>query len=78
VSKRTQVVCDVCGAVKRDVNHWWKVQAVEGALLIAKFDDGLDDAVDVCGQEHVILCVNRYMDHGNLEERNIEQAGVRT
>ncbi len=61
--------CDICGVQKKDANRWWKVYSLEGdrGILIAPWDAvrvsltdeqpvflALDDAVHLCGEQHVM------------------------
>lgn len=62
------ITCDVCGAVKRETNHWWQAMVNVGlrAMLVQPIfgeigwgGPGMGDAnsevVHLCGQD----CVNR-------------------
>lgn len=68
-------VCDVCGAQKRDVNHWWVVWTESGEFRCAEFDSdtwkGLKDGLArhqsltslaiACGEEDVQTLFSRWL-----------------
>ena len=78
MSKLETVVCDVCGAQKREVNRWWRVaitlrnerKAHLGTFLVTPAEAGIegDEIVDACGQTCVGKLVQRWMATGTLEE----------
>lgn len=81
MSQKVIQVCDVCGVVKKETNHWWKVALLEipnespviiiapASTSIADYDNIDEKSLrDVCGQEHAQRLLNRYLDHGDLEE----------
>ena len=68
--------CDVCGVLKKETNHWYKVQAVEGIFTCAVWGDirwpaslpaGPSEYAEVCGQEHVLTLLTRWLDTGTLK-----------
>ena len=64
--------CDVCGKLKGQVNHWWRVWiGTDCVLRIAAHDkSGADDyKKDACGHQCVTQFVARFLDHGTLEEK---------
>jgi len=84
MAQKTIQVCDVCGVVKRDTNHWWKMALLEipnesPVLVIAPASsslteyDNIDEKSikDTCGQEHVQRLLDRYLNHGMLEEKEV-------
>lgn len=75
----TVVVCDCCGAPKKEANHWWRIHftpelaggVVELRIMAAGDSHGTNPAfdADVCGQACVSKFVSRWLDHGNFEEQ---------
>lgn len=62
--------CDVCGADKKQTNHWWKVKEINGHLVIYKSDVNVPrPRMDVCGQAHLHTLVDRWMEIGTLEKQ---------
>lgn len=63
--------CDVCGAQKKEVNHWYKVWICCGefrsapAHLIANSDH----LPDVCGRECASKLFSRFLETGSLEPK---------
>lgn len=58
--------CDVCGAVKGEVNHWWRIRIVDSFHLYAwdtEVPEPYPDEViyHLCGQQCVIAKVNEFM-----------------
>ena len=67
--------CDVCGARKREVNHWWIVSIEMGVFLCREFDEvdwrnlnaelkrhQSTHAVAVaCGEEHAQMLFDRWL-----------------
>ena len=58
--KRVTIQCDSCGALKQEVNHWWKIGFIisQGCYFVARSEDGttfsVDDrytVLDLCGEE---------------------------
>jgi len=80
---KTQTICDVCGAVKKETNHWWNVEVISAdivescfggktivTLAIRAYDREVarGDAKDACGEKCVTVLVSRFMATGSLEE----------
>jgi hypothetical protein len=65
MARPTQIVCDVCGAVKREANHWWYILIDEpwpGALtLIESPDKPQEVGLDLCSEQCVHATVSKYM-----------------
>ena len=73
--------CEICGAQKKEANHWMIValdvmHAVPGAARVIgvrvrrEWCDvvaALDDVKHVCGEEHVLQLVSRFLQTGALE-----------
>lgn len=55
MSTTTTVTCDRCGAVKKDVNHWYKVFRLAGGILFRPaelYEDRQFELIaDLCGRE---------------------------
>ena len=73
--------CDVCGAQKRETNHWWIVAVIEAGLEprtleISPFTEQLwKDCMEAevvveraiaCGEEHVQTLLSRFLSTGSL------------
>ena len=72
MAKKTVYLCDVCGAEKKETNHWWGViihQTELGMehLSIYKFEDAPEYAPVACGDRCVITLVQRFLSTGQLE-----------
>lgn len=78
MASKTVVTCDVCGAQKREVNHWWDVRAggqteITGDvpyLFVVPIGQECGARSDVvlncCGQQCVTVLVQRWMAEGKL------------
>ncbi len=79
MSQRIIQVCDICGTVKQETNHWFKVAVIsEGqspmfVTIPASMEIAAKDVKDVCGQQHAQTLYSRYLDHGTIEEKIIEE-----
>ncbi len=67
MAELTQYKCDVCGAVKGEANHWYKMRVLD-ALHIYRWDFGGEGGSDLsgqrlhlCGQACVLKKVNEFM-----------------
>jgi hypothetical protein len=67
----TQIICDGCGAVKRDVNHWYALSLTEQGPTIHSLASALDfewpatNAANVkyfCGRRCTMAAVGSWMD----------------
>jgi hypothetical protein len=63
--RSTQIVCDECGAVKKEANHWWQAQ-IDRLVVLAPIELALipaDGAVnlDLCSESCVQKTVSKYM-----------------
>jgi len=72
MSRPTQVVCDGCGKVKQDVNHWWVVaqlthnsQRPKGAFVVWPMQDielyEAYEPMDFCGQDCALKFISEQM-----------------
>lgn len=45
-------VCDVCGAQRKEANHWFLLDTTTKTMVITKWDDKLAETVDchLCGE----------------------------
>ena len=54
------ISCDICGKPKGETNHWYKLSARIGQLLIQK-SDGVDFSeieLDICGESCLIKAIS--------------------
>jgi hypothetical protein len=68
----THIICNGCGAVKKEANHWFAVATLEQNLLIRPLDVALAQR-DVgpsaereeyyCGQRCTVEAVGQWMEH---------------
>lgn len=55
---RYTVICDICGAEKREVNHWWVGWKSENErIIIAPSEKGDKRCVHLCGS----ACVHKWV-----------------
>ena len=66
-----QYVCDVCGAVKGETNHWYQIRRLE-ALHLYRWDFGGEcreelsgERLHLCGQACVIRKITEFMGGSN-------------
>jgi hypothetical protein len=60
MARKEQVVCDVCGKLKQETNHWFLL-ALSFNIQIAKADGQIDregDLFDLCGEACVLRKVS--------------------
>jgi hypothetical protein len=76
MSQIIETRCDFCGAVKRAVNHWWKIgvrgsgQSGNPTLIIVPFEENLGAPVaDACGMNCATQALSRFLDHGDLSDK---------
>lgn len=66
------VVCDECGRVKGDANHWFKVwMGVDNRLVATAVIEciGSDPGIkDVCSQQCMISLFQRWLDTGSVDK----------
>ena len=59
MATENRVSCDVCGAQKRSVNHWWKIKEMASHVRVYRASETVPRPYkDVCGQS----CAHRLMD----------------
>ena len=59
--RTTKVTCDVCGAEKRETNHWYMVSfsdAFESVSVFVPDPDIEHNSVDVCGKPCAIRLIS--------------------
>lgn len=64
--------CDVCGAQKKEVNHWYKVWLFGNIFhcALVQFIRSLDNVEkDVCGRECASKLFSRFLETGSLEPK---------
>ena len=65
--RSTQIVCDECGAVKKDANHWWSVWLYASdsdtfCLSVGPLIPSLSAlGRDVCSEECLHRTVSKYL-----------------
>jgi hypothetical protein len=67
---QTSAICDFCGKVKGETNHWWCVSLIRNGedLRIIKHWYGHDHGVkDACSESCVTKAVSRFMATRKLE-----------
>ena len=67
--------CDVCGTIKREANHWFRVwKYYEGLVVIAPWNYDLDEEPPVhkhpCGEDHALKLAARLL--GNQKSSIVE------
>ena len=70
MSIETKIICDVCGAVRGETNHWFSIYtypATDGVLMIRQF--ATDRPEHVCGQQCAHALLDRWLATGMLVER---------
>jgi len=65
--KMFQVICDECGATKKETNHWWKVYVTRDACLAISPYSEVVVGKDVCGQACASKAVSRWLATGFLD-----------
>lgn len=67
MSQQVQIVCDYCGEVKKESNHWFKIflNSDQDCLVIYKYDPKIspDDkkvTKDACGSQCVQKAVEEF------------------
>lgn len=62
------IQCDECGAVKKEVNHWFKAFAAStnASLMFFQWLQN-SPGIDLCGQECATKVLQRWMATGKLE-----------
>lgn len=71
--------CKVCGAQKKDANHWYMAAILEesGARFAVltpwnielELDIASGEVVPVCGEGDAHILISRWFDHRSFEER---------
>lgn len=77
-----KTVCNFCGKVKGEVNHWhtlrtWTTTEGNRRMMILEFEEKTyefpsnheSEQTDACGFQCVSQAVSRFLDHGTLEEK---------
>jgi len=66
----TQIVCDGCGAIKKQTNHWFAVALADGGVIVRPLDAALrgQRAIEknseqyYCGQKCAVKSIAQWMD----------------
>lgn len=60
--------CDVCGAEKKETNHWWMAWAGTGGFYIAPLEpvEHTEQVKAVCGRTCATKLLERFMATGSL------------
>lgn len=68
MSTRNEITCNFCGAIKKQVNHWYSLSMDPPVkLIIVKGQSGLTP-FDACGERCVHEAVSRFLSVGRLED----------
>lgn len=75
MSTTSVVTCDVCGAQKREVNHWFVLAVTEDKYLHCTsaenvYEKDPEQDKDCCGLECATKLFQRFLAHGTLEQRS--------
>lgn len=75
MSTASVVTCDVCGAQKKEVNHWFNIWIAGTRFLCSPAECELTIAgyctyKDCCGLECATKLFQRFLAHGTLEQRS--------
>jgi hypothetical protein len=61
--------CDECGAIKQEVNHWWKLQRVEDGIVLRPFatqdcpgGQDVSEPLHLCGTQCVLKAISKAME----------------
>ena len=74
----TQIICDGCQAVKREVNHWYAMTITEQGAHLQSLDDALRLSWDkresseiqyFCGRSCTLTAVGSWMDTLNTNNQ---------
>lgn len=68
-----QTVCDVCGAVKKETNHWFKVDVLSGFFRIVSTRNA-KEGKDICGQECASKLLSQWMATGTIDSKALQEA----
>lgn len=83
MSREERIVCDQCGAVKKETNHWYSADvSTSGLFLLGPAGSGNNGAQnvgvqDICGQQCAISALNNFLQHGKLTPQVMEAANAR-
>ncbi len=63
MAAKTQYVCDGCGAVKGETNHWYSVAQGTGVFTVRpwSFADKLDERSHFCGASCVQKALSKFL-----------------
>jgi hypothetical protein len=50
----TTYICDVCGAPRREANHWYVIQNAGIGFLLKPFEKMADQGTHLCGEACVL------------------------
>lgn len=67
MSARLQFTCDVCGAERRDTNHWFEFYN-NGEDAGIRIFAGNERLKQVCGQKCAHIMLDRWLSTGSLEK----------
>ena len=74
MSIETKHVCDICGAVRGETNHWFEVDR-SGTLLVFGPFVGLRELTQVCGQGCAHKLLDQFMASGKSGAANPASIG---
>jgi hypothetical protein len=76
--RKIVAICDVCGAQKKETNHWWRVSLRDGAFVFEKAErvSDLAGATDVCGESCAVKLLQRFMQTGQIHFVDVKPAAA--
>lgn len=72
MAQRTILICDGCGAEKREVNHWFGVGIYGEEFAIRPFASRMVSDSIYCGQACVIRALSEHMDRCRETEKTCQ------
>ena len=63
---RQATACDVCGEVKKENNHWFKIRETKAGVIFASAKTS-KAGKDVCGQVCAHKLLDRWLSTGTIE-----------
>jgi hypothetical protein len=73
--KIEKIICDHCGRIKDESNHWYRVQSGRNGfhLYSSDADPTDDDLQDYCSDNCVMIVISQFMNKKPIEDDEIEQ-----
>lgn len=74
MSREERIICDQCGAVKKETNHWYSADvSAHGIFLLGPPGSISSVAQDICGHQCAIAALNQFLQTGSLQTGKIEK-----